>query len=59
MAEVKAKMDDLEEEFTKLHRRLANPPADRAKVHDLAEDYMRVEAELEQVMEEWEGLQET
>jgi ATP-binding cassette subfamily F protein 3 len=58
VAEVKSRMDELEAELSSLHRHLANPPADRSKVHDLAEEYMRVEAQLEQIMEEWEDLQQ-
>jgi predicted nuclease with TOPRIM domain len=58
IAEVKSRMDELEAELSSLHRQLTNPPADRSKVHDLAEEYMRVETQLEQVMEEWESLQE-
>jgi ATP-binding cassette subfamily F protein 3 len=58
LAQVKSRMEELEAELDNLHRQLANPPADRAKVHDLAEEYMRVERQLEQVMEEWDTLQE-
>jgi ATP-binding cassette subfamily F protein 3 len=55
--EVGRRLAELEANLAGLHAQLANPPADRTKVHDLAEEYMRVEAELETVMEEWEALQ--
>jgi ATP-binding cassette subfamily F protein 3 len=54
--EVSKRMAELEERLADFHRQLANPPADRGKVHDLAEEYMRTEAELEAVMEEWDKL---
>ena len=58
IAEVKSRMEELEAQLGDLHRQLANPPADRGKVHDLAEEYMRIERDLERVLEEWDTLQE-
>jgi ATP-binding cassette subfamily F protein 3 len=57
LADVGQRLAELEERLTDLHRQLASPPTDRTKVHDLADEYMRVEADLERVMEEWESLQ--
>jgi ATP-binding cassette subfamily F protein 3 len=56
LAEVSQHLAELEAQLAHLHRQLANPPSDRTKVHDLAEEYMRIEADLEKAMEEWDAL---
>jgi ATP-binding cassette subfamily F protein 3 len=48
----------LEEQLNTLSHKLENPPADPAKVQKLGQEYVRVQAELDQLMEEWEGLHE-
>jgi ATP-binding cassette subfamily F protein 3 len=48
----------LEVQLNTLSHKLENPPADPAKVQKLGQEYVRVQAELDQLMEEWEGLHE-
>jgi len=58
LAQVEAQISELEGELRGLERRLENPPADPAKVQQLGRDYVRLQEELDGLMEEWEGLQE-
>jgi ATP-binding cassette subfamily F protein 3 len=55
--ELRACITALEEELATLGRHLANPPADRAEVQRMGEDYMRAENDLETLLEKWEELQ--
>jgi ATP-binding cassette subfamily F protein 3 len=57
LAEIEARMQELEEALDRLGTELRNPPADRSRIHDIADDYMKAERELEGVMEEWERVQ--
>lgn len=59
----KARLVDLEEEIAALEKELAsvageleNPPADPAKVEQLGENYVRVQQQLEVLLEEWAAL---
>jgi ATP-binding cassette subfamily F protein 3 len=59
----KARLKELEDQIALLEGHLAtlsgqleNPPSDPAKVQRLGGEYVRVQTELERMMEEWEGL---
>lgn len=54
--EVEATISELEEQLTRLTRQLENPPADPGEVHRLGKEYVRVKSELDELLEEWEGL---
>lgn len=56
LIEVEARIEALEEELEGLSRQLENPPKDAGRVEQLGRDYVRVQGELERLMEEWEGL---
>jgi ATP-binding cassette subfamily F protein 3 len=58
IAQLETRIRELEEELENLGKQLANPPADRAEVQRIGEDYMRAESNLEIVMEELERMQE-
>lgn len=47
----------LEKELAQLAFQLENPPADPVKVGQLGRDYARVQYEMDQLINEWEGLQ--
>jgi ATP-binding cassette subfamily F protein 3 len=55
--ELENKIAALEEELAQLGFRLENPPADPVKVAQLGRDYARVQAEMDLLLSEWEGLQ--
>jgi ATP-binding cassette subfamily F protein 3 len=57
LAQVDTRIAALEKRLTDLGRSLANPPSNRLEVQRLGEEYMRAEADLEVLMEEWEELQ--
>jgi ATP-binding cassette subfamily F protein 3 len=54
--EVEALIDQLETDLATLAHRLENPPQDSAKVQKLGTEYVRVQKELEILMEEWGEL---
>ncbi len=56
LKEVEDRITGLEEELHALSLRLENPPPDPAKVQQLGQEYVRVQGELDRLMEEWEGL---
>jgi ATP-binding cassette subfamily F protein 3 len=56
LKEVEELIDQLEDDLAILSHRLENPPADAAKVQKLGTEYVRVQTELEALMEEWEEL---
>jgi hypothetical protein len=56
LKEVEAQIATLEEQLAVLSRRLENPPADPAKVQRLGQEYMKVQSELDLLIEEWEQL---
>jgi ATP-binding cassette subfamily F protein 3 len=58
LQEVETIITGLENELALLARKLENPPSDPAKVHKLGNDYVRVQKELDKLMEEWGGLHE-
>ena len=49
-------IDQLEDDLAALGHRLENPPADAAKVQKLGTEYVRVQKELEALMDEWGEL---
>lgn len=48
----------LEDKLAAVSRQLENPPADLGKVQQLGQEYMRLQQELEERMEEWGQYQE-
>jgi len=56
LGEVEALIHILEEQLAALGKKLENPPADHGKVLKMGEDYTKMEARLNDLMEEWEGL---
>ena len=58
LQEVETLIDGLEEELATLARKLEKPPTDSAKVHKLGNEYVRVQNELDNLMEEWGELHE-
>jgi ATP-binding cassette subfamily F protein 3 len=56
--EVERLIDALEAELATLAHRLENPPQDSAKVQKLGNEYVRVQKELELLMDEWGELHE-
>jgi ATP-binding cassette subfamily F protein 3 len=58
LQEVEALITGLEDDLKVLSRKLENPPADPAKVHKLGNEYVRVQKELDALMEQWADLHE-
>ncbi len=56
LKEVEAMIDQLEDDLAALGHRLENPPPDAAKVQKLGTEYVRVQKELETLMDEWGEL---
>jgi ATP-binding cassette subfamily F protein 3 len=54
--EIETLIDQLEADLAILAHRLENPPQDTVKVQKLGIEYVKVQRELEILMEEWEGL---
>jgi ATP-binding cassette subfamily F protein 3 len=54
--EVESLIAQLESELTILAHRLENPPQDTVKVQKLGMDYVRIQNELERLMDEWGEL---
>jgi ATP-binding cassette, subfamily F, member 3 len=59
LKEVEERIALLEGHLTALSSQLENPPPDPAKVQRLGGEYVRVQNELEGLMQEWEGLEVT
>ena len=57
LKEVEALIAGLEDELGMLGRKLENPPPDPGKVQKLGSEYVRVQKELDALMEEWGELQ--
>ena len=58
MKEVEALIEQLEADLATLAHRLENPPQDTVKVEKLGTEYVRVQKELEILMDEWGELHE-
>jgi ATP-binding cassette subfamily F protein 3 len=56
LQEVEMLIDQLEADLATLGHRLENPPRDAAKVQKLGTEYVRVQKELEELMDEWGDL---
>lgn len=56
MKEVETLIDRLETDLATLGHRLENPPADPAKVQKLGNEYVRLQKELDALMDEWGKL---
>ncbi len=56
LIEIETLIDELESDLATLGHRLENPPKDTAKVQKLGIEYVRVQKELETLMEEWGEL---
>ncbi len=54
--EVESQIDSLESQLNDLSRKLENPPSDPAVVQRLGSDYVRIQNELEELIQEWENL---
>jgi ATP-binding cassette subfamily F protein 3 len=57
--EVEGLIASLESSLDTLGRRLEKPPADAAKVQKMGQDYVRMQGELDALLEEWAQLQES
>ncbi len=56
IAALEAQIHALEKDKALHEAKLANPPKDPKKVHQLAEDYLSIQQKLEPLMQAWEGL---
>lgn len=56
LKEVEGLISGLELRLDELSRRLEKPPADPVKVQKLGQEYVQVQANLEELLREWEGL---
>ena len=56
LQEVEQRITELEKELENLSTRLADPPQDPGKVHQLGKSYDAAEEELQDLMGEWEDL---
>ena len=59
LKEVEELIASLEEHLATLSRKLEAPPSDPAKVQRMGNEYVRVQGELEELLEEWESLHTT
>ncbi len=56
LQDVEDRVAHLEQELAAISRRLENPPNEPGEVQQLGSDYVRVQKELENLLEEWEHL---
>jgi ATP-binding cassette, subfamily F, member 3 len=56
LKQVEERVSVLEDELAMLGRKLENPPAELAKVQKLGKDYTNAQAELDELLLEWESL---
>lgn len=56
LLQVEKLIDQLEDDLAALGRKLENPPKDAAKVQKLGNEYVKVQQELDTLMEEWGKL---
>ncbi|NJD59019.1 MAG: ABC-F family ATP-binding cassette domain-containing protein [Anaerolineae bacterium] len=56
LAEVEGRIDQLENDLADLGRKLENPPRDAAKVQKMGNEYVRLQQELDTLMNEWGEL---
>ena len=58
LKEVEEHIAGLEGQLAVLSRKLEKPPSDSAKVHQMGNDFVRLEKELNELLQEWEALQQ-
>ena len=58
MQELENQIADLEHQLAELGKQLENPPDDPAEVAKLGKEYASVQREMDEKLEEWEGMQE-
>jgi ATP-binding cassette subfamily F protein 3 len=58
LQEVETLIANLEEELRIISHKLENPPADPARVNKLGNDYVRIQKELDSLIEEWADFHE-
>ena len=56
LQEVEDRVTHLEQDLAAITRKLENPPTEPGEVQKLGSDYVRVQKELENLLEEWERL---
>ena len=56
LSEVETRIDRLETELSTLGHRLENPPTDPSKVQKMGNEYVRLQQELDALMDEWGEL---
>jgi ATP-binding cassette subfamily F protein 3 len=56
MQELENQIAELESQLAELGKQFENPPADPAEVAKLGEEYASVQREMDEKLEEWEGL---
>lgn len=56
LSEVEGLISTLEEHLALISRRLENPPADPVRVQRLGQDYLDLQNQIEELMQEWELL---
>jgi ATP-binding cassette subfamily F protein 3 len=59
LEEVESLITSLEAHLDTLARKLESPPPEAEKVQKLGQEYVRVQKELDSLLEEWESLHET
>jgi hypothetical protein len=58
LSEVEALIAGLEEHLALVTSRLEKPPSDPSKVQRLGQDYLRLQNQIDELMQEWELLNE-
>ena len=58
LSEVEALIAGLEEHLALVTSRLEKPPTDPGKVQRLGQDYLRLQNQIDELMQEWELLNE-
>ena len=56
LQEVEQMIDQLEADLAAVGHRLEDPPTDTSKVQKLGTEYVRIQKELEALMDEWSQL---
>ncbi|MFN2160270.1 MAG: ribosomal protection-like ABC-F family protein [Anaerolineales bacterium] len=56
LQEVENRIADLEKQLGEISKELENPPDDHTKVLELGEGYIQVQVQMDQLLEEWEAL---
>jgi ATP-binding cassette subfamily F protein 3 len=59
LKQIEDHIHELETQLAGISQKLEKPPAEMGKVHQLGEQYMQLQEELNQSMQEWEDLHES